>query len=133
MLDIFIIILKVLLTIVLIPIKVVFFVFAYIMRLITYLLSIFLSILAEILEIIGMGIAAFLSIGAIIGTVYFICQISSGTLRLGEGVFLILGMWITLSLLVAFGKFLETISEAIDSFGELLTDWAKANWFEYWY
>lgn len=133
MLDIFVIILKVLLTIVLIPIKIVFFVFAYIMRLITYIFSILLCTISAMLESIGAVVAVFLSIGATIGTVYFIYQISSGTLALGEGLFFIFGMWISLSLLVAFGRFLETISEAIDSFGELLTDWAKANWFEYWY
>lgn len=125
-------ILKVILTIILIPIKVIFFIFAYIIRIITYLLHLLLYSLSVPFEAIGSIVSSILVLGSIGATVFILNQISSGETPLSTGIFLIVGMWITSILLILFSIALEEIADALLSFGELMTDWAKANWFAFW-
>lgn len=125
-------IMKVILTIILIPIKVLFFIFAYIIRAITYMISILLLALSVPLEMISGFVSAFMVLGAAVVTVVIVNQISSGAINLSSGAFLIAGIWITSILLVLLVMAMEKIAEALSSFGELMTDWAKSNWFAFW-
>ena len=124
--------LKVLLTIILIPLKIVFFVFAYIFKLISYIMYFFLILLGIPFAFIGSIITPIFSLASIVLTIYEINQIRAGATPLSEGVFLIVGVWITTGLLTLFTFAIETLADGILSLGDILVDWANANWFEFW-
>lgn len=124
--------LKVLLTIILIPLKIVFFIFAYLFALIIVIVISPLQFITDSLGIINKLFTPLLIVSAIGVDIFIINQIKSGVTPLVEGIFLMVGITLSSTLLLVIFNLFDRISEAILSFATTLTDWAKANWFAFW-
>lgn len=124
--------LKILLTIILIPLKVVFFVLAYVFYLVMYILHFLFTALSMLWEVIGTFILYLFGFGSIVVTIIAIVQMKSGSLTVTEGVVLIVFGWVMTIISLPIYAFLEFVSEGVLDLGEIVTDFAKANWFEFW-
>lgn len=125
-------ILKVLLTIILIPLKIVYFLFAYTVQIIIWIIIMLSPIIVVPLEFLNKLISPILIISAIGIDIFLIYQITTGNTPITEGIFLMVGISLTSTVLILLVNVYERLSEALLRLGNTLTDWAKANWFAFW-
>lgn len=83
-------------------------------------------------EIVGSFIIYLFGFGSIVMTIIAIVQMKSGSLTVAEGVILIVFGWVMTIISMPIYAFLEFVADGVLDLGEIVTDFAKANWFEFW-
>lgn len=124
------IILKILLQILLLPLKIVCFIVAYAFYLIMYIVSCFLTILNFFVGYIGAFLTVIWALGGIIMPIYtYYDYVSLGGTMTKSGIFLTIGYWVLAIITMQFSVIIEFISDGAMTIGEAVTDFAK--WFAF--
>lgn len=124
--------LKILLTVILIPLKIVFIIVAYSLALVIFIITLPIRLVNDLLEFMHTFFTPILVISAIGVDIFIINRIISEVTPLSEGIFLIIGITLTSAILLVLFNTLDTILETIDSLLSTLICLATANWFKFW-
>ncbi len=116
---------KIFLTILIFPAKIIFFIISYLIRILLYILSKILCVIAIPFQVLDAIFEIILPLGAILATITVISQIKSSQISIAFGISMIVAMWIAVVIFGLFADFIEVIAEKLNDLGYSLTEHAK--------
>lgn len=124
--------LKILLTIILIPLKFAVVILASLLALAIFIITLPLRLVNDLFGFLHILLTPILIISAIGVDIFIINRIISEVTPLSEGIFLIVGITLTSTILLVLFYTLEIILDAVDSLPSVLIDLITADWFGFW-